>query len=65
MWLYDCGIPGQQGTGAGHQEAARTARPSSSHQWVCLVQEGWQWDGCGDAKAIVPKLVPLGSRRQS
>lgn len=49
MWLYDCGIPGQQGTGAGHQEAARVARPSSSHQWVCLVQEGlavgWVW-GC-------------------
>ena len=40
MWLCNCGIPGQQGTGAGHQEAARVARPSSSHQRVCLAQEG-------------------------
>lgn len=31
-WLTGCGIPGQQGTGAGQRQSSRAARPSSSHQ---------------------------------
>lgn len=36
LWLTGCGLPGQQGRGAGHQEAPTAGRPSSSWQGGAL-----------------------------
>lgn len=45
-WLVGCGIPGQQGTGAGRQEAATAVRPSRSWQGGCaLPRKDGRWDG--------------------